>query len=132
MKIDCPAYVFCSSASFRKKYTCLRLSVSVCFSLSFSLSLSLSLSLSFSLVVDCQARVVSAAAAQRLADELGYPYMETSAKTGLGVDEAFQKLLQMVMQRLLKTEEEGRATKGKKNVTFALTPELEPKRGCPC
>lgn len=44
-------------------------------------------------------RAVSREAGQALADEIGVPFFETSAKSGANVDEAFKTLARIVMSR---------------------------------
>lgn len=47
---------------------------------------------------------VSAETAEKFAQDKGYPFMETSAKTGENVEELFSKLAQAMVSRYTKTE----------------------------
>uniref|UniRef100_A0A915I1D2 Uncharacterized protein n=1 Tax=Romanomermis culicivorax TaxID=13658 RepID=A0A915I1D2_ROMCU len=51
-------------------------------------------------------RKVSTSRAKQLADQLGYPYFETSAFTGLNVDKSMECLLDTVMQRIQRMSED--------------------------
>lgn len=53
---------------------------------------------------DLKPRAVTEAEARKLAKDLGWPYVETSAATGKGVDEAFHQLLRLVLKRIFKME----------------------------
>lgn len=53
---------------------------------------------------DLDKRQVSAETAEKFAQDKGYPFMETSAKTGENVDELFSKLAQAMVSRYTKTE----------------------------
>ena len=48
-------------------------------------------------------KVVSGAQARELAEELGVPYLETSAKSSINVDEAFFALARDIKKRLIDT-----------------------------
>ena len=48
--------------------------------------------------------MVSTEDAQQLATEYDWPYVETSAKTGDGIEEAFLHLLHLVMKRIIRME----------------------------
>lgn len=60
------------------------------------------------------ARRVKLEEAEQLATQWNIPYMETSAKTYLNVDEAFFGLLEAIHNRK-KTMQEAQGTKGKKS-----------------
>ena len=51
---------------------------------------------------DMPDRAVSRAEAEALAKEYGINYFETSAKRGIGVEEAFRNIAEAVVERLLK------------------------------
>jgi len=53
---------------------------------------------------DLDKRQVSAETAEKFAQDKGYPFMETSAKTGENVEELFSKLAQAMVSRYTKTE----------------------------
>lgn len=53
---------------------------------------------------DLDNRQVSAETAEKFAQDKGYPFMETSAKTGENVEELFSKLAQAMVSRYTKTE----------------------------
>jgi GTPase SAR1 family protein len=44
--------------------------------------------------------VVTPEEGRRLGEELGFPYVETSASSGVNVDEVFETLLHLVMARI--------------------------------
>lgn len=50
-------------------------------------------------------RVISTEAGQRLADELGIPFLEVSAKNNINVEKAFYGLLEDIKKRILDTLE---------------------------
>lgn len=55
---------------------------------------------------DQQARVVSREEAEKLAGQLGVPYVEASAKTGQNVKQSFELLARQIYQGLLSGEVE--------------------------
>lgn len=61
-------------------------------------------------IPDCITTEEGEAMAKKLSEEFGVnvPYIETSAKLGINVDEAFNKLAQLVFRRILKEIEEER------------------------
>mmetsp|Transcript_46065 Transcript_46065/g.100051 ORF Transcript_46065/g.100051 Transcript_46065/m.100051 type:complete len:203 (-) Transcript_46065:77-685(-) len=70
-------------------------------------------------------RVIDSARGQALAAEYGIPYLETSAKIGLNVEEAFVSMVDSVMQRL-----HGEAPQDREG--FRLTPQVavQQRQGC--
>lgn len=60
-------------------------------------------------------RVISREQGQALADSLGIPFVEASAKANTNVEEAFLSLARQIMKRLLdSTAQEGQASGGVK------------------
>ena len=57
-------------------------------------------------------RKVSKEEGKNLADELGFPFVETSAKTGINVNETFEDLVERVDKIY------GNMTQNKKNLSF--------------
>lgn len=53
---------------------------------------------------DMNNRVVSVSEGQKLANEYGIRFFETSAKTGVGVDEAFLDLARQALHKLVPSE----------------------------
>ena len=102
--------------------------------------ISLLLYISFSLYIfymyisfaaDLEGRTVSTSEAVELANELGFSYVETSAATGLGVDEAFHRLLQLVMKRVFKMEEEDAERRRDSTKMLSIQQPVK-KKGCSC
>jgi GTPase SAR1 family protein len=61
-------------------------------------------------------RVVSTERGQQLADELGIPFLEVSAKSNINVEKAFYSLAADIKKRILDTASDGAATSGGVNV----------------
>lgn len=59
---------------------------------------------------DLDKRQVNAETAEKFAQDKGYPFMETSAKTGENVEELFSKLAQAMVSRYTKTEARAAAS----------------------
>jgi len=59
---------------------------------------------------DADQRKVSTETAEKYAQDKGYPFMETSAKTGENVDAMFTKLAQAMVARYVKTENKPAAS----------------------
>ena len=67
------------------------------------------------------------AEARKVAEDLGWVYVETSAATGAGVDDAFHQLLRLVLKRIFKME----ALEAEKK--REMQPDVEVKGGkCGC
>jgi len=82
---------------------------------------------------DAETKVIATEAGQALAEEYGIPFMETSAKSGMNVEEAFTAIADAVTLRL-QTQESGlsRMSRGSHNETFPILPDRpqEQQRGC--
>jgi len=77
---------------------------------------------------DIKHRAVSDADARGLAEELGFPYVETSAADGTGIEEAYHKLLQLVMERIYSME----AVEAERIKELASKEVVASKSGCQC
>ena len=63
-----------------------------------------------------------------MAEELGFPYVETSAADGTGIEEAYHKLLQLVMERIYSME----AVEAERIKELASKEVVASKSGCQC
>lgn len=62
-------------------------------------------------------RAVSVERGQQLADELGIPFMEVSAKSNINVEKAFFSLAADIKKRIIDTSKSDQATSQGVNVT---------------
>merc|ERR1719401_843614 len=82
---------------------------------------------------DPQQRKVDAAQGQALADEYGIPFLETSARSGQNVKEAFTQLADAVRVRLQGKSGQGPPTKaGGPPGSVQLRPGADPEGGARC
>jgi len=88
---------------------------------------------------DLEERQITSAQARAQAEHLGIPYFETSAATGHNVDEAVSSILEKVLKRLLKEEEEySNQTSSHPSTSKSLNlSEFQDEKGektkkCPC
>merc|ERR1719401_1633191 len=83
---------------------------------------------------DPSMKVIDPARGQSLAEEYGMPFMETSAKSGLNVEEAFISIADAVRLRLQSKESTlGSSTSQDTGSIGTLQPSLaanQPRRGC--
>ncbi|KAI8879602.1 GTP-binding protein SAS1 [Backusella circina FSU 941] len=74
-------------------------------------------------------RVISTEQGQALANELGIRFKETSAKTNIGVEEAFFDLARDIKKRLIDTQQ-PQQTRQREEVKLDSTPEKTNSGGC--
>lgn len=70
----------------------------------------------------------------RMADELGVPFFETSAKTGVNVNDALNKLVDDIVEKMLEAAQTGGSFPATEGSGIGLKPE-EPKASestCSC
>ncbi len=61
-------------------------------------------------------RVVSTERGQQLADELGIPFLEVSAKSNINIDQAFYSLAADIKKRIIDTSKSGQTSPSGVNV----------------
>lgn len=61
-------------------------------------------------------RVISQERGQQLADELGIPFLEVSAKSGINIDKAFYSLASDIKTRIIDTAKTEQSTSAGVNV----------------
>lgn len=78
--------------------------------------------------IDCQNRVVSASDAEDLGKRMGMGYIETSAKTGVAVSDAYLKLVETIIEK--KTNQIGSSQPSKPPIRIGDSDELREKTKC--
>lgn len=78
--------------------------------------------------VDSSKRAIETSRGEALAAEYGIPFLETSAKSGMNVEEAFVSLADAVRLRL--QSKEGPDNSGKFGIRPPKAPSQQQKRGC--